>query len=165
MGWTPGDPTLRGVCMRRWASSWGIFVHPEQSVPAVLVWNAEFGKAQSHMRIVTIVLAWNTGLSEQQCSDAVGSSWLEYSICTCAIYVTSAHVWSWCHLQWGKNKFLQSSLWRFHCQHHPGRCFQWCYYIWTVSSIWMCFVWRDESVSNASLLSVTEASAAMPIAT
>lgn len=32
----------------------------------------------------------NVGLSEQQCSDAVGSSWLQYSTCTCVIYVTSA---------------------------------------------------------------------------
>lgn len=32
----------------------------------------------------------NIGLSEQQCSDTVGSSWLQYSTCTCVIYVTSA---------------------------------------------------------------------------
>lgn len=48
----------------------------------------------------------NIGLSEQQCSDAVGSSWLQYSTCTCVIYVTSAHVWSWFHLQWAKINFF-----------------------------------------------------------
>lgn len=158
----PGAREVYGQC---WASSQGIFVHPEQSVPAVHVWNAEFGQAQGHRRIVTLMVVWNTDLSEQQCSDAVGSSWLEYSICSCVIYVTLAHVWSWFHLQWGKNKFLQNFLWSFPCQHHPGYCFQWCHCVWSVSSIWMCCAWGDKSVSNASLLSVAEASAVMSIAT
>lgn len=125
-----------GVCC--WTSSPGIFVRPEQSVPAVHPWNAEFGKAQGHWRIVTIMLAWNPGLSEQQCSDAVGSSCLDYSACPCVICVTTAHVWSWLHLQWGKNKSLQSFLWRFSWQHQPGCCFQWCPCVWSVPSVWMC---------------------------
>lgn len=168
MGWSLGSEgglAPWDVCVQCWASSQGIFVHPEQSVPAVHMWNAEFGKAQGHRRIITIMLVWNTGLSEQQCSDAVGSSWLEYSACACVICVTLAHVQSWFHLQWGKIKFILSFLWRFPRQHHPGCCFQWCHYVWSVSSIWMCWVWGDKSVSNTSLLSVTEASAAMSIAT
>lgn len=52
------------------------------------------GRPKAIGELLQLMLAWNTGLSEQQCCDAVGSSWLEYSMCPCVIYVTTAHVWS-----------------------------------------------------------------------